>query len=124
MGFLGTAAVRKLTFSMLPFKLVYSDAYYLPIGEHVFPGEKYRRIRDRLLADGIADSKDFLEPEPASDDDVLLVHNSGVCIQVEDWQAEPARGNGDGNSLLGRPGGGFLDSSGRLDISRAASADR
>ena len=35
---------------MLPFKLVYSDGYYLPIGAHVFPAEKYRRIRERLLA--------------------------------------------------------------------------
>ncbi len=34
-------------FAMLPFKLIYSDAYYLPIGNHVFPAEKYRRIRDR-----------------------------------------------------------------------------
>jgi acetoin utilization deacetylase AcuC-like enzyme len=59
---------------MLPFKLVYSDAYYLPIGQHVFPAEKYRRIRDRLLADGVADASDFLDPQPASDRDVLLVH--------------------------------------------------
>src|SRR5712671_3645977 len=59
---------------MLPFKLVYSDAYYLPIGEHVFPAEKYRHIRDRLLAEGIADPKDFLEPQPATDQDILLVH--------------------------------------------------
>jgi len=59
---------------MLPFKLVYSDAYYLPIGEHVFPAEKYRRIRDRLVADGFADANDFLKPEPATDQDILLVH--------------------------------------------------
>jgi acetoin utilization deacetylase AcuC-like enzyme len=59
---------------MLPFKLVYSDAYYLPIGEHVFPAEKYRRTRQRLLANGVAEATDFLEPEPATDDDVLLVH--------------------------------------------------
>jgi acetoin utilization deacetylase AcuC-like enzyme len=59
---------------MLSFRLVYSDAYYLPIGEHVFPAEKYRRIRDRLLATGVADAGDFLEPEPASDQDILLVH--------------------------------------------------
>ncbi|MGA8621465.1 MAG: histone deacetylase [Candidatus Sulfotelmatobacter sp.] len=59
---------------MLPFKLVYSNEYYLPIGEHVFPAEKYRRIRDRLAAEGIADSKDFIEPEPATDQDILLVH--------------------------------------------------
>ncbi|MGB2603121.1 MAG: histone deacetylase, partial [Candidatus Sulfotelmatobacter sp.] len=59
---------------MLPFKLIYSDAYYLPIGEHVFPAEKYRRIRDRLLATGVAEAGDFLEPEPATDQDILLVH--------------------------------------------------
>src|SRR5258708_19557980 len=59
---------------MLPFKLVYSDAYYLPIGEHVFPDKKYRGIRDRLLAEGIAQASDFLEPEPATDQDILLVH--------------------------------------------------
>ncbi len=27
---------------MLPFKLIYSDDYYLPIGQHVFPAQKYR----------------------------------------------------------------------------------
>src|SRR4029077_5818477 len=59
---------------MLPFKLIYSDAYYLPIGAHVFPAEKYRLIRDRLLADGIAEANDFLKPEPATDQDILLVH--------------------------------------------------
>ena len=52
---------------MLSFKLVYSDAYYLPIGEHVFPAEKYRRIRDRLIAADVADPTDFLEPQPATD---------------------------------------------------------
>src|SRR4029077_14998384 len=59
---------------MLPFKLVYSDAYYLPIGAHVFPADKYRRIRDRLIATGVAEAADFLEPEPATDQDILLVH--------------------------------------------------
>jgi acetoin utilization deacetylase AcuC-like enzyme len=59
---------------MLPFKLVYSDAYYLPIGDHVFPAEKYRRIRERLMAKGVAAAADFVEPQPASDEDILLVH--------------------------------------------------
>src|SRR5271154_6420817 len=59
---------------MLPFKLIYSDGYYLPIGEHVFPAEKYRRIRDRLLNTGVADEGGFLKPDPASDQDILLVH--------------------------------------------------
>jgi acetoin utilization deacetylase AcuC-like enzyme len=59
---------------MLPFKLVYSDAYYLPIGNHVFPAEKYRRVRDRLIATGVADQSDFIVPQPATDQDILLVH--------------------------------------------------
>jgi acetoin utilization deacetylase AcuC-like enzyme len=59
---------------MLPFKLVYSDDYYLPIGSHVFPAEKYERIHDRLLASGIAEPSDFVAPRPATDQDVLLVH--------------------------------------------------
>ena len=59
---------------MLPFKLVYSDDYYLPIGSHVFPAEKYRRIYEQLLTSGIAESSDFVTPRPAADQDVLLVH--------------------------------------------------
>ena len=61
---------------MLPFKLVYSDDYYLPIGAHVFPAQKYRYIHQRLLETGVAASSDFLEPPLASDEDVLLVHTS------------------------------------------------
>src|SRR5215469_18907898 len=59
---------------MLPFKLIYSDAYYLPIGNHVFPAEKYRRVHDRLISTAVADESDFLAPQPASDQDILLVH--------------------------------------------------
>src|SRR2546428_8968765 len=61
---------------MLPFKLVYSNDYYLPIGVHVFPAQKYRYIHQRLLEAGVAASSDFLEPPLASDEDVLLVHTS------------------------------------------------
>ena len=59
---------------MLPFKLIYSDAFFLPIGIHVFPAEKYRRIHDRLISTGVAAAEDFLEPQPATDQDILLVH--------------------------------------------------
>ena len=59
---------------MLPFKLVYSDDYYLPIGTHVFPAEKYQRIHKRLIETGVAEAKDFVAPRPASDQDILLVH--------------------------------------------------
>src|SRR5579864_5931579 len=60
----------------LPFKVIYSDGYFLPIGAHVFPAEKYRLIHERLLKTGLAEDSDFLEPQPATDDDIRLVHTS------------------------------------------------
>jgi acetoin utilization deacetylase AcuC-like enzyme len=59
---------------MLPFKLVYSDAYYLPIGQHVFPAEKYRLVARCVQEQGIASPDDFLLPAPAEDREVLLAH--------------------------------------------------
>ncbi len=61
---------------MLPFKLVYSDEYLLPIGEHVFPAEKYWRVKARLLETGVAEPSDIIAPAPASDEDILLVHTA------------------------------------------------
>src|SRR5271165_2914012 len=60
---------------MLPFKLVYSEKYFLPIGEHVFRADKYRLIRERLFALGMVDDSDFVAPQPASESDVMLVHS-------------------------------------------------
>jgi acetoin utilization deacetylase AcuC-like enzyme len=59
---------------MLPFKLVYSDDYFLPIGTHVFPSEKYKLVHDRLLDSGIVGVSDFVSPPAATDEDILLVH--------------------------------------------------
>jgi acetoin utilization deacetylase AcuC-like enzyme len=81
---------------MLPFKLVYSDGYYLPLGAHVFPAEKYRLIHGRLLETGLAEPADFVEPKPASDEDVLLVHTreyvqklkTGTVTAMEELQME------------------------------------
>ncbi|MFC2160217.1 histone deacetylase [Acidobacteriota bacterium] len=42
---------------------------------HIFPVEKYRMIYERLLMMG-AKKEDFLLPQPASVDDVLLAHTS------------------------------------------------
>jgi acetoin utilization deacetylase AcuC-like enzyme len=62
---------------MLPFKLVYHAAYDLNLGEHVFPSQKYRLIHDRLLQESFAGPSDFVEPAPASDEDILRVHDPG-----------------------------------------------
>jgi acetoin utilization deacetylase AcuC-like enzyme len=60
---------------MLPFSLIYSPRYDLHLGSHVFPSQKYRLIHDRVIRDGFAEPGDFIEPPPASDDDMLLVHD-------------------------------------------------
>jgi acetoin utilization deacetylase AcuC-like enzyme len=66
-------------------RFVYSDRYDLNLGEHVFPARKYRLLRDRLLHTGFAVADDFVEPEPATDDDMRLVHDA-------DWVAKLRRG--------------------------------
>src|SRR4051812_13802114 len=68
---------------MLPFKLVYSEDYFLPIGAHVFPAQKYRLIHKRLLESGLAEAADFLQPQPASDQDILLVHTSDYVNKLK-----------------------------------------
>ena len=60
---------------MLPFKLIYHEGYDLNLGGHVFPSQKYRMVRERLLAETFAAPEDFIQPEPATDEDLLLVHD-------------------------------------------------
>jgi acetoin utilization deacetylase AcuC-like enzyme len=61
---------------MLPFKVVYHPRYDLNLGVHVFPSQKFRLIAEELVSSGIADTSDFLAPQPASDEDLLRVHTS------------------------------------------------
>jgi len=61
---------------MLPFKLVYHERYDLNLGPHVFPSQKFRLIHEMLLREGVATQKDFLRPNPATDEDILRVHTS------------------------------------------------
>ena len=56
-------------------KLVYSDQYDLNLGNHVFPSIKYRLVKEKLLREHIFEPGDFIEPSPASDDDIALVHH-------------------------------------------------
>jgi acetoin utilization deacetylase AcuC-like enzyme len=60
---------------MLPFKLVYSEKYFLPIGEHIFRADKYRLIVERLKRHGVIDDSDLLTASPATEQDILLVHS-------------------------------------------------
>ncbi|MFH1312394.1 MAG: histone deacetylase [Candidatus Eisenbacteria bacterium] len=55
-------------------RLVWSEAYEVDLFGHVFPVEKYRLIKDRLITQGAATEADFMRPRPAGRDDLLLVH--------------------------------------------------
>jgi acetoin utilization deacetylase AcuC-like enzyme len=60
---------------MLPFRLVYHEGYHLHLGKHVFPSQKFGWLHDRMLRERFAAPEDFVAPEPASDEDVALVHD-------------------------------------------------
>lgn len=60
---------------MLPFKLVFHERYDLNLGQHVFPSRKYQWLRDRFMRTRFAEPEDFVAPEPAADEDVLLAHD-------------------------------------------------
>ena len=56
-------------------KQIYSDGYDLNLGDHVFPSAKYRLLKEQLLQEKVTSPDDLLAPEPASDEDVALVHH-------------------------------------------------
>jgi acetoin utilization deacetylase AcuC-like enzyme len=60
---------------MLPFRLVYHEQYDLHLGSHVFPSKKYAWLHDRLIRTRFATAEDFMAPEPAAEEDILLVHD-------------------------------------------------
>jgi len=67
---------------MLPFSLVYHDGFYLPLGAHVFPGEKYRLVHERLLTTGAAAESDFARAQTIALEDVLRVHEAGYVERL------------------------------------------
>lgn len=56
-------------------RVVYSDQYDVDIGTHVFPTKKYKLIREKLIRKKLLSQEDFEFPEPASDEDILLIHS-------------------------------------------------
>jgi acetoin utilization deacetylase AcuC-like enzyme len=56
--------------------VVFHEGYEVDIGPHVFPTAKYRLVRDRLARDGLLEIESLSRPEPASDEDLRLVHTA------------------------------------------------
>ena len=55
--------------------MVHSDRYYADIGIHVFPMRKFEMIRDELVRRGVVKRPEILDPEPATLEQVLRVHD-------------------------------------------------
>src|SRR5947209_18263685 len=67
----------------MPVPVVWHRAYEVDIGPHVFPTQKYRLVRDRLLAEGTISDLDLVEPASASDEDVALVHTADYLHKIK-----------------------------------------
>jgi acetoin utilization deacetylase AcuC-like enzyme len=68
---------------MIEFPLVYRDGFYLPFGKaHVFPGVKYKLVRERLITTGAATDENFTASEPIELTDVLRVHEAGFVDRL------------------------------------------
>lgn len=52
---------------------VYHPAYEIDIGAHVFPTQKFRLMREQLLAQGLCREEEIEEPPKATDEELLLV---------------------------------------------------
>jgi acetoin utilization deacetylase AcuC-like enzyme len=72
-----------------PARVVYSPEYECDIGRHVFPTEKFRLVRDGLIAAGLVTEGDILTPEPASRADLLLVHTPDYLDDLEQLRWTP-----------------------------------
>ena len=68
----------------MAYSIVYSPIYSFDIGPHVFLTSKYAGIRQRLLDDHAVPPDNFLEPEPAVDDQLLLVHTPELLRDIHE----------------------------------------
>jgi len=69
---------------------VYSDAYWMvDLGNHVFPAKKYRLVYERLLRTGVK-KENFESPDPATDEDLLLVHSPKYLKKLKTGRLSPA----------------------------------
>ncbi len=74
-------------------RFVYSERYHFNIGVHVFPTDKYKMVKQILLAQGLAQENDFYEPPEPSVDDIRLVHTKEYVDDMLNlrWTARTVR---------------------------------
>lgn len=70
-------------------RIVYSPRYHIDIGLHVFPTQKYRLVHAHLLERQLIDPSDVLEPQPASWDDLGIVHSADYLSRLRSGALSP-----------------------------------
>jgi acetoin utilization deacetylase AcuC-like enzyme len=65
----------------------YSDHFVLPLpADHRFPMRKYTLLRERVLAAHVLPAESLIVPEPATDEQLLLVHSAEYLYKVKTGQ--------------------------------------
>jgi acetoin utilization deacetylase AcuC-like enzyme len=70
-------------------KVVYSARYLIDIGLHVFPTRKYELVHARLIETGVVQPSEVVEPDPASWDDLALVHSQDYLARMRGGAMTP-----------------------------------
>ena len=69
--------------------VVHAEEYRCDIGPHVFPMDKFDRVREALEAAGDLEIADLIHPQPASRDDLLLAHTKEYLDDLEALRITP-----------------------------------
>lgn len=69
--------------------IVWCPRYEVDIGNHVFPVEKYRLVKERLDAGGVLADVDLQTPQEAEGVDVLRVHTPSYWAKVSEGTFAP-----------------------------------
>lgn len=70
-------------------RFVFSPFYEVDIGAHVFPTRKYRLIVERLHAEYGVTRQQMVEPSPATEEDLLRVHERAWYERCRDGRLAP-----------------------------------
>jgi acetoin utilization deacetylase AcuC-like enzyme len=73
-----------------PMRAFYCDHFALPLPvEHAFPMAKYRRLRERIIAEGVLEPADLCVPAAATWDQIALVHTPEYVRAVAEGSLPP-----------------------------------
>ena len=71
-------------------RVFYSDPFVFPLPDgHRFPVRKFALLRQAVQAAGVVRPEDFILSERATDEQILLAHDSDYLLRLETGQFTP-----------------------------------